>query len=90
MLTQFYEEYLNIYYILIDFLNTDIDIFKWTDAEMDRLELGFDIINTAMSSGPLDIDDLRYSSEALVSMDIVDIPKLLETFICEFEIDEQY
>ena len=57
---------------------------------MDRLELGFDIVNSATSIGPLDIDDLRYSSETLISMDIVDIPKLLETFIYEFEIDEQY
>lgn len=90
MLTEFYEEYLNIYYILLEFLNTDIDIFKWTDAEMDRLELGFDIITSATSSGPIDIDDLRYSSETLVSMDIVDIPKLLETFIYEFQIDDRY
>lgn len=90
MLTQFYEEYINIYYILIDFLNTDIDIFKWTDNEMDRLELGFEIINTITSSGPIDIEDLRYNSEMLISQDIVDIPKLLEEFIYEFQIDNQY
>lgn len=90
MLTQFYEEYINIYYILMDFLNTDIDIFKWTDNEMDRLELGFEIINTITSSGPIDIEDLRYNSEMLISNDIVDIPKLLEEFIYEFQIDNQY
>lgn len=90
MLTQFYEEYINIYDILINFLNTDIDIFKWTDKEMDRLELGFEIINTITYSGPIDIEDLRYNSEMLISKDIVDIPKLLEEFIYEFEIDNQY
>lgn len=90
MLTQFYEEYINIYDILINFLNTDIDIFKWTDKEMDRLELGFEIINTISYSGPIDIEDLRYNSEMLISKDIVDIPKLLEEFIYEFEIDNQY
>lgn len=90
MLTQFYEEYINIYDILIDFLNTDIDIFKWTDKEMDRLELGFEIINTITYTGPIDIEDLRYNSEMLISKDIVDIPKLLEEFIYEFEIDNQY
>lgn len=90
MLTRFYEEYINIYDILIDFLNTDIDIFKWTDKEMDRLELGFEIINTISYTGPIDIEDLRYNSEMLISKDIVDIPKLLEEFIYEFEIDNQY
>lgn len=90
MLTRFYEEYINIYDILIDFLNTDIDIFKWTDKEMDRLELGFEIINTITYTGPIDIEDLRYNSEMLISKDIVDIPKLLEEFIYEFEIDNQY
>lgn len=90
MLTRFYEEYINIYDILIDFLNTDIDIFKWTDKEMDRLELGFEIINTITYTGPIDIEDLRYNSEILISKDIVDIPKLLEEFIYEFEIDNQY
>lgn len=90
MLTQFYEEYINIYDILINFLNTDIDIFKWTDKEMDRLELGFEIINTITYNGPIDIEDLRYNSEMLISKDIVDIPKLLEEFIYEFEIDNQY
>lgn len=90
MLTQFYEEYINIYDILINFLNTDIDIFKWTDKEMDRLELGFEIINTITYSGPIDIEDLRYNSEMLISKDIVDIPKLLEEFIYEFQIDNQY
>lgn len=90
MLTQFYEEYINIYDILINFLNTDIDIFKWTDKEMDRLELGFEIINTITYTGPIDIEDLRYNSEMLISKDIVDIPKLLEEFIYEFEIDNQY
>ena len=69
MLTRFYEEYINIYDILIDFLNTDIDIFKWTDKEMDRLELGFEIINTITYTGPIDIEDLRYNSEMLISKD---------------------
>ena len=90
MLTQFYEEYLNIYNILIEFLNTDIDIFKWTDDEMDRLELGFGVINTVTSIGPLDIEDLRYNSEMLITTDIVDIPKVLEKFIYEFQINDQY
>ena len=90
MLTRFYEEYINIYDILIDFLNTDIDIFKWTDKEMDRLELGFEIINTITYTGPIDIEDLRYNSEMLISKDIINIPKLLEEFIYEFQIDNQY
>ena len=90
MLTEFYEEYLGIYIILSEFLDTDIDIFKWTDDEMDRLELGFGVINAVTSIGPIDIDDLRYNSSFLISTDIVNIPKLIEEFVYKFEINDNY
>lgn len=91
MITEFYDQYVEIYTILSNLLEIDIDIFKWNDQDLEDINNGFGIINDKIGTyGPVDIDDMIYEARILLDQDVVDIEKLLDDFIMNFGIDETY
>lgn len=90
MFTDFYDNYMSIHSILLDIVNLDIDVFKWNDDELDEIINGITELEEAMSYGPLELDDLLYGPDNLLKHDIVNIDKLIENFLFNFEITNTY
>ena len=91
MLTEFYDQYMEIYSILYNMIDVDIDVFKWDDDDAEDIVLGLGILNDKISSfGPVDIEDMIYEARVLLDSDLINIQKLLDEFIINFRIDENY
>lgn len=91
MLTEFYDQYTEIYSILFNMVDVDIDVFKWDDNDEEDIVLGLGIINDKISSfGPVDIEDMIYEARVLLDSDLINIQKLLDDFIINFRINENY
>lgn len=91
MLTSFYDQYMDIYGIMSNMIDLDLDIFRWDDNDSEDIISGLGIIDEKIGSyGPVDIEDMIYEARVLLDLDIVNIEKLLDEFIINFEISEDY
>lgn len=91
--TDFYYYYRLCYdrvFIILDVINTDLDILNFNDTEDEWLFCGFDSLEELFfNTAPADFEDTRNSGK-VESLDIFDVPKLLDKFLEDYEITLDY